>query len=222
MKGARRPSGSLSSNALESSFPAHIEIFRHHLSGFAVRPKGKSDAASAHGVLALRLVREGVAIVMFHGEGHFFRTLHDRQAAILFDDGILAEEIVRVFSKISGVISRGRNQSVSSLLLFLHPGENAERFIGKAFRLSVLTNHECRDRRRLRRAGELHVKRAVVPVPQGGRIFGWTTLYFQPVAIREDFAAAIEIIFVNADERLQAAVEFTRLLRRRRRGEHLL
>jgi hypothetical protein len=46
-------------------------------------PYGKGDAASANSVFALRLIRERVAIIVFHWEGLVFRALHNYQSFIL-------------------------------------------------------------------------------------------------------------------------------------------
>src|SRR6266545_2494255 len=60
---------------LKGSFAAHVEIFHDDLCRLAIRANGKCDAASADGILALRLIGKRVAIVVFHDEGHFLRTL---------------------------------------------------------------------------------------------------------------------------------------------------
>ena len=79
----------------------HIEIFHDYLCRLAIGTDGKRDAAFADRVLTCCFVSKDVAIVMFHGERHFFRTLHNCESVVLLDDRNVAKEIVRVLSKVS-------------------------------------------------------------------------------------------------------------------------
>ncbi len=65
-----------------------------HLCCYRIRADGKGDAAPADSIFALCLVRECVPIIVFHWERLVLRTLHDREAAIFFDDRDVAKEIV--------------------------------------------------------------------------------------------------------------------------------
>ena len=65
-------------NVLQNSFAVLVEIFYHHLCGLAVGADRKSDAAYTDSILTSSLVGECVAVVVFHREGEFLRTLHNR------------------------------------------------------------------------------------------------------------------------------------------------
>src|SRR5437667_2081679 len=107
-------------------------------------------------------------------------------------------------------------------LLFPHARESSQSFGFKAVGPAVLADHKGSDGRSLCRPGELNQECTVIPVFQSCGILRRTALNLQRVAIRQDLAATVIIIFVNSDERLQRAVEFARILRSWRRRHQFL
>ena len=85
-------------NTLEGSFSPHIEILNQHIGRFSTRPDGKDDAAHAHGVFAFRLIGKRVAVIVFHRESFFLRTLDDREPAPTFHDQDIVKEIVPILA----------------------------------------------------------------------------------------------------------------------------
>ncbi len=98
-------------STLENSFAAHIEIFHDHLCGLAIRTDSEGDAASADSVFAFCLVREHVAIIVFHRESLVLRPFDDRQSVTFFDDSDVPKEIVRVPANVGAIFQRGRRTS---------------------------------------------------------------------------------------------------------------
>src|SRR5437773_12557821 len=98
-------------NALESSFAAHTEILYEHVCRLAIGADGKGDAARANSVFALRLIRECVAIIVLHWKSLVFRAFHDRQPVILFDDGDVAKEVVRISSSVGAIFDAGAGEA---------------------------------------------------------------------------------------------------------------